>query len=357
MKKIIKPVIPLLIICVAIIINGCKKEANPYSKASSSPSAQGIEPGVGPANTVLTVQGSNIGGVQKIEFSNGNIKAEFNPLMNTESAIIFRVPADAVPGPQDIVFTNDLGITFKVPFSVLGLATITSVSNYNFMTGTELTLTGKNLDDVSQVVFNGTAIDVPIVSKTATTLVISMPATTLPRTTLAITNLAGTSVTSQEFVSLENNFVMFTENWGPGAYNSGVQSWSWGSSAYSSTDFAKSGVNSLRVDYQDGGLSMFLGSDWGGPALNFTDFHVPFPTYLSFWARGAGADVTLIIQPDGGAGAFTASGESTITVLSNTWTYYKIPANFITGKFSRLNIKISGSTNQTVYFDDLIWVK
>ena len=358
MKKIINALpLWLFLFAATITIASCEKEDDPYSEAADNPQANAIAPGQGPANTVLTVTGSNIGGVETISFSNGNIRAEFNPLFNTEGAVIFRVPTEAVPGPQDIVFTNNLGKEFKVAFNVLGLPAITEVSNYNFRASTQLTLTGKNLDDVSAIVLNGTSDAVTIVSKTATSLVITMPATTLAKTKLAITNLAGTSITDQEFVNLDNNFLMFTEDWGPGAYGSGVQSWSWGSNAYASSDFAKSGTKSLRVDYVDGGLSMFLGSDWGSPAKNFTDFHVPFPTYLSFWARAVGSSVTVVIQPDGGAGAFSGAGEQTVTIPADTWTYFKIPAGFITGQFARLNIKISGSTNKTVYYDDLLWVK
>jgi hypothetical protein len=358
MKKIIVRY-TLLILPAALMLfaNSCKKEDDPYSKASSNPVANAVDPGQGPANMVLTVNGSNMGGVASIAFETDNVEASFNPLFNTDNTIIFRVPSDAVPGPQKIIFTNTKGVKFSVNFNVLGLPAITAVSNYNFSTGTQLTLTGKNLNDVTAVTYGTSADVVTIVSKTPTSLVISMPATVQPKGFLAITNLAGTSTTTQEFVSLQNNFIMFTDDWGPGAYNSGVQSWSWGSNAFASTDFAKSGTKSLRVDYVDGGLSMFLGSDWGAPAHNFTDFYTPFPTYLSFWARAVGSDVTVIAQPDGGAGTFNASGEKTITIPADTWTYFKIPANFITGQFSRLNIKISGSTNKTVYYDDVMWVK
>jgi hypothetical protein len=349
----------LITLAVSFILASCKKDLDGSPEQTVGDMSSGtVDPGQGAGGFMVTLSGQGIGDIRSVVFDGNNAPAPFLSTLNTESTLIFRIPDTAAVGDQNIVFTNSAGKTLTVPFKVLGLAKITSVSNYNFSTGTILTLTGLNLDDVTSVLLKGTTTEASIVSKTATQLVIEMPATTVNRATLEITNLAGTSTTTQEFISLNNNFVMFTEDWGPGAYNSGVQSWSWGSSAYGSSDFAKSGTKSLRVDYTDGGLSMFLGSDWGSPTpKNFTDFHSPFPTHLSFWARGAGSEVTVLIRPDGGAGPFNATGEQSVTIPSNVWTYFKIPATFITGQFSRLNIQISGGTNKTVYFDDLIWIK
>lgn len=349
----------LVLLGVSLILASCKKDLDGSPKQSAGDMSSGtVAPNQAAGGFMVTLTGQGIGDIRTIVFDGNNAPAEFLSTLNTETTLIFRVPDTAKVGDQNIVFTNSKGKTLTVPFKVLGLAKIISVSNYNFSPGTILTLTGLNLDDVSKVVLKGSTTEAAIVSKTPTQLVIEMPATTLNRATLEITNQAGTSTTTQEFISLANNFVMFTDDWGPGAYNSGVQSWSWGSSAYGSSDFAKSGSKSLRVDYTDGGLSMFLGSDWGSPTpKNFTDWHTPFPTHLSFWARGAGSDVSIIIRPDGGAGPFNATGSQTVTIPANVWTYFKIPAGFITGQFSRLNFQITGGTDKTVYYDDIMWIK
>jgi hypothetical protein len=201
------------------------------------------------------------------------------------------------------------------------------------------------------------------VSKSKKQLVITMPATSLTRTKLDITNSTGTMTTIQEFVSITNNFIVFADDWGPGAYSAGIQNWSWGCSAYSATNFLKSGTSSLRVDYVDGGLSLFLGCNWAADPnnLTFTTWY-PDRKFFSFWGRAVDADVNITIVPDnpwyGNAwGAPTASGSITVTIPKNEWKYFKIPANTWTGDYSRIDLKIQGSTDKTVYFDDILFIK
>jgi hypothetical protein len=341
-----------------ISLSSCEKDKDGTPDVPAGDMASGsIEPGEAGGGQLITLTGSGIGQIHSIVFEKNNVPAAFQPTLNTASNLLFYVPDTASGGTQNVIFTNAKGKQLVVPFNVLAFPTVSAVSNYNFSEGTEITLTGTNLDDVSKVVFTGTTQEITIVSKARKALVLKMPATSIARAKLDITNVTGKMTTTQEFVSLSNNFQMFTDTWGPGAYNSGVQSWSWGCAAYPSTDFVKSGTHSLRVDYVDGGLSMFLGSDWGNPAKIFTDYHTPFPSFLSFWARAVGSDVTVSIMPDGGAGTFTGAGEQSVSIPAGNWTYFKIPANFLSGKFARLNIKISGSTDKTVYFDDLLWVK
>jgi hypothetical protein len=277
--------------------------------------------------------------------------------LNTESVILFRVPSDAEGGAQNILLTNSEGKTLSVPFNVLAYPQVNTVSNYDFVTGSQITLFGTNLNDVSDVKLTGTSDHATIISKVKTKLVISMPATTVTRATLDITNVTGMRTTTMEFVSITNNFVMYADAWGPGAYNSGVQSWSWGCSVSEVSDQVKTGTKALKVAYVDGGLSLFLGSDWGSPMGVFTDWYSP--TYITFWAKGDGKDVTLQIIPDSPPwdGTYSGGGEKVVSVPADVWTYFKFPASVITGKYGRLDIKISGSTDRAVYFDDLLYVK
>jgi hypothetical protein len=336
----------------------CKKD----SEGRSNPAANKIDPGQGAGGEVITLTGSDLASIQAITFDKGNVPAQFNPNFNTAGAVIFRVPDTANGGAQNIVFTNVDGKSVSVPFNVIALPTITDVSNYDFDTGTEITLTGNNLDDVSSVTINGTTDAATIISKTKKQLTVKMPNTAATIAKLTITNASGTITTNQEFISIKNNFVVFAEDWGPGAYGiGGIQSWSWGSNLSTVSNLAKTGTKSLRVDYTDGALSTFLGCDWGTPNQPFTTFY-PNAKYLTFWAMSVDADVNITIVPDnpwaGDAfGAATATGSKTVTVVKNVWTYFKIPANTYTGGYSRLDFKIDGSTNKTVYYDDILFSK
>jgi len=335
----------------------CKKDSDgsPGAKAGN-PTATAIQPDSAAGGAVITLTGSGLGQMRSIVFSKNNVPATFQPNLNTETSIVFRVPDTAYGGPQNIIFTNVDGKQLSVPFRVIAKPKITGVSNYNFTTGSKLVLTGTNLADVTSVVFTGTSTAITIDSQNRNRMVITMPATTLARSTLDLTNVSGTTTTTEEFVSLENNFIIYADGFGPGAYGSGVQSWSWSTTVSEVTDPVKTGTRALKAEYQNGGLSLFLGSNWGSPQLNFTDFHNPRPRYLSFWARNPGtAPVTILIQPDGGAGSFNATGQASVSLPANDqWTYFKIDYPF-TGNFARLNIRVQ--TNATVFFDDIIWIK
>ena len=247
-------------------------------------------------------------------------------------------------------------------FRVLAYPTVSAASDYNFKEGTQITLTGTNLSDVVSVTLTGTTDQATILSAEKNTLVITMPASNFARATLDIVNATGKMTTTQEFVNIPKSFIAFDDDWGQAAaYGGTVQSWSWGCSAYGYDGMIQSGTKSLRVDYQDGGLSLFLGCNWSTPNLAFTDFFAP--KYLSFWARGEGSDVNITIVPDNPWpgnnmwGGPAATGSKTITINKDVWTYYKIPTNFISGGYSRLDFKIEGSTDKTVYYDNILLVK
>jgi hypothetical protein len=345
----------------ALLCNACKKEAG-----MDNPSANKISPEAGPGGEVLTLTGSDLANIQSIVFERDNVTCLFNPTLNTENAIIFRVPDTASGGSQNIIFTNTKGKQFSVPFNVLAYPRVLEASDYSFVDGTTLELTGLNLEDVTKVVLNGTNDEATVVSKSKKKLVIKMPATSVGRAKLDISNPTGTSTTTLEFIYKPNNFVVFDDDWGKAAaYGGDVQSWSFDCNAYKSTGKIKAGTAALQADYTKGGggLSTFLGCNWAANNSTFSQFYKA--AYLTFWAYTEKEDANITIAPDNpwsGTdmwGAATASGSKIIKVEKDKWTYFKIPTDFITGNYSRLNFKIegSGALTKTVFFDDMLMVK
>ncbi len=354
MKKTLNfSLIFLFLATLSLIPGACRKENSPITKSSSNPKAEAISPALGAANTVLTLRGSGPGDIHSVVFEKDSVSAEFNPIFNTEGALIFRVPTDAVPGQQDIIFHNGAGIEFRVPFNVLGLPTITDVSNYNFTTGTELTLTGKNLDDVSKVILSGSTDEATIVSKTATSLVIAMPATSLYRATLDITNLAGTTATTQEFVSLDNNFKFFTDG-----YDNGEQDASWGDAGFVSTTEKKTGTASFGKNFQKGNWHQ-MGFGWNGIANDNYK-------YLTFWMKGGSVPINFWIftqQTTGGSDPYNNAANK-ITVPANVWTYFKLPIAPLElwkngSTFNQIGWRLQGpdAQDEKIYLDDVMLVK
>lgn len=319
---------------------------------SLSPSAREVSPPQGASNELLTVTGKDLSNVVTIYFDKENVQAGFNPNFNTNEAILFRVPADAVPGDQNIVFINKNGTEFSIPFNVLGFANIISVSNYNFSADEEIVLTGKNLDDVSSVVFANTTTELDIISKTPTTVTVKFPATTLTETALDITNAAGMTRTTQLFVSRDNAFKIFTDNYAPG-----YQDASWGSGGVISTTEFKSGTASVYKDYAAGNWHQ-LGFGWTNTANdNYR--------YLSFWVKGASVNYDLYITTSASASGFASFDANTrVTVPANVWTYFKVPVSTLglwstATEWNQIGWRIQGPDghDERFYLDDVILVK
>lgn len=363
MKAKIHSTIYLLVLLVttAVFVNSCTKGESDGSPSAppGNPQSSGISPDSASNGALVTVTGTGLGDMRSIVFDKENVSAPFYSTLNTETTLLFRVPDTAYGGEQNVIFTNSQGKQLTLPFRVLAYPTVSSATVYDFVEGTEITLTGTNLADVEKVTITGTTDEAEIIAQDKKMLTIKMPATTVSKGTLDITNVTGKMSTTQEFVYVPNNFVAFDDDWGQAAaYGGTVQSWSWGCSAYSYADLKKIGGKSLRVDYTDGGLSLFLGSDWGSPVLKgFSDFYKA--KYITFWARGEAADVNITIVPDNPwpTSGPQGSGSYTFTATKDVWTYYKIPASFISGGYSRLNFKIEGTTGKTVYYDNILLVK
>lgn len=346
------------IVAISLFIS-CRKEVSSVIDASSSPKADSVSPSRAAGNNVLTLTGSGLGDIVSVVFENGNIPVSFNPVFNTDKAMLFRVPDTANGGPQNIIFTNRLGKQFTVPFNVIALPIVNSTSNYNFKAGTEITLTGNNLGDVSKVVLTANpSLEATIVSKSKKELVIRMPATTLFRSTLDITNLTGTITTSLEFVSLVNNFNFFTEG-----FDNGEQDASWGDGGVVSTTQAKSGTISFSKNFQAGNWHQ-MGFGWNNIVNNGY-------TYLSFYMKGGSVDFELWIftqQSPGSSDPFGNANQK-IIVPAKVWTYFKIPVNTLNlwangPGFNQIGWRIKGpgggqvgTGDERLYLDDVMLVK
>ncbi|WP_232074243.1 IPT/TIG domain-containing protein [Spirosoma aureum] len=218
----------VLTVLTAFVISSCEKDTDGSPQiGTGNPVAKALSPDSAAGGTTITLTGSGLGDIRSIVFDKGNVPAGFQPTLNTDNALIFRVPSEVAGGSQNIVFTNSAGRTLTVPFKALAYPTVSDVSNYNFTKGTVITITGNNLDDVTTVAVadsvKGISDAVTIVSKDKKQLVVQMPATTLSRGTLSITNGTGRIRTKQEFINTDKAYQVFTD-----AYGTGFQDGSWG---------------------------------------------------------------------------------------------------------------------------------
>lgn len=266
---------------------------------------------------MLTVQGNGLGSIRSIIFDKNNAPANFYSTLNTDKAILFRIPDTAAGGEQQIVLTNSVGKTLSIPFRVLAYPSVNAVSNYNFTAGSEITLTGLNLADVTSVTFTGTTTEIEIIAAESKSLVIKMPeANTINRAALDITNATGTITTLQEFVSLDNAYQIFADSYGDGWGDN-----SWGDGGKISTEIFKTGTASVGKKYAKGNWHLIGFANWWPGAAKNAAYK-----FLTVWIKGGSTDQTLYLTGDKRSAGFGNGDRTTpLNVPANVWTYFKIP--------------------------------
>lgn len=310
---------------------------------------------------LLVIDGKNIGGVKKV-FFNG-YDAAFNPTYNTDNSLIIRLPGEAPTGANVdnklrlVTFQGEASFDFKI----IAKPTIYETDKITFGADRgDITLKGKNFEDVSSVMFTGTKTEVTVVSKTKDkigneTMTLRFPTTNLSQVTLDITNTSGTITTkSMEFVNADNALVVFGEDFLQDYANN-----SWGDPLIINSEQAFAGKKSLSKSYAGGNWHLAAFSNWW-PSLEYNaDFK-----YISFAIKGASVPIDLWIQSDAskiGFGEF--EDKNKITVAANVWNYYKIPLADIdfwsTGKvLKQFGWRVKGpDKTQVLYFDDVMFIK
>jgi hypothetical protein len=340
-------------------LTSCEKDTDGRPQIGpGNPVATKIMPDSAAGGTAVTLMGTGLGDIRTIVFEKQNVPAGFQPTLNTDGALIFRVPSEAAGGMQNVIFTNSAGQSVTVPFKVLAFPTVSAVSDYDFTKGTVITITGNNLDDVTAVAvadtIKGISDAATIVSKAKKQLVVQMPATKLTRGTLAITNGTGRIRTKQEFTNIDQAYQVFTDTYGTGFVDG-----SWGDAGTITTKEFKAGTASATKTYQKGNWHLINFANWTG--LSYS----PDYMYITGWIKGASADYSLYLTTDASVGGFGGTDEKNrIDVKAGTWTYFKLKLSDIdfwsTGKtLKQVAFRIKGPEKQdeTFYFDNIMLVK
>lgn len=344
-----------------LAVSSCTKDTDgsPQIKAGN-PVATALMPDSAAGGALLTLTGTGLGDIRSIMFEKGNVPTGFQTTLNSENAILFRVPTDVLGGKQNIILTNSAGTTLTVPFKALAYPTVTSVSNYDFTKGSVITLTGNNFDDVTAVAVadsvKGISDAATVVSKSKTQLVVQMPATTLNRGTLSITNSTGRMRTKQEFVYIDKAYQIFTD-----AYGAGYQDASWGDAAVVSTKEFATGTASIGKNFQKGNWHLIGFANWSASAIPYSAEY----TYVTGWIKGGSADYSLYLTTDASKAGFGGFADANkINVKAGVWNYFKLKLSDIdfwsAGKtLKQVGFRIQGPNGQdeTFYFDDFLLVK
>ncbi|HZY35024.1 MAG TPA: hypothetical protein VFE53_00155 [Mucilaginibacter sp.] len=334
----------------------------------------------GNLGNLYVVNGTNLGATTKLAINGVNVY--FNRGLISDHSIIFTIPTNipyVQPQPNTLVITTLYG-TATYKFTVLPPPpTITAVSDFDFFSSSQITLTGKGFASVSAVKLRATNDPLTVVSQNDSTLVLQFPATTAAtESTLLFTYTSGSNANAQTastatFDDLDNAYTIFYKSSFQNSW--GDNSWSGPSGAQTGTPHAYSGTKSLEATYPAGAWQIEGWANWY-PSIAYD----PSYKYLSFWVKGGVAKHTLVLvgnQMAGGYGQVQNANAYTaqlITVPPGVWTYFKIPLsptqastnpNFLAfwnngspaAEMGFFLQGMSGDVNETMYFDEVAFIK
>lgn len=343
MKNLLNSLHKTILVFIAtglIGLSSCKKDKADKQEAHGNPQVTQLVPNIGPGNELLTLTGTDIGEIRTIVFENGNVPAAFNPVFNTAQALLFRVPDTANGGAQNIIFTNVDGKSFKVPFTVIALPSVTTAYPTDFETNSIITLTGNNLESVSSVKLNGTSTSATVVTAEKKKLVIRMPASTVTSCKLDITNTSGSMTTTQVFTNLDQAYAIFRDGLAAGWDN-----WSWSLNITNSSTNIINGTASMKAEYTGA---------WGGMQLHAnTPVNLTPYKFVTFWIKGADVNKNMKFN-------LNWANDQTLLIPANVWTYYKIDLDIFKNagvtNFDTFVMQIHDDP-KTLYLDNVILVK
>lgn len=326
----------LLFLSFIILLSACKKE-----EEVPTPVISLITPENPAGGDVITITGKGLEKIETIVFDNGNVPASFNPVFNTGTAILFRVPDTAFGGEQNIILTNYGGKQASVAVNVIALPTISSIFPTDFSEGSTVTINGNNLETTMRVTLvGGSGGEAAIVSAERNKLVITMPASNAAKVKLKIENSSGEREPDITLINLNEAFSIFTEgSWA-------MDNWSWGGVYTNSTNEAITGTESLQAN--------MVGNSWGAlslhadPAINLSDY-----TEIAFWIKGGANDVTFSVMLNWSEAidAFVPAGK---------WSYFKFPLqrwkSVGVNALNDLIYQVKGD-GELVYFDNIVLLK
>lgn len=331
----------------------------------------------GKLGNYYAILGTNLGSATSIAIN--GVSIYFNRALNSDKALIFSLPSTVPytqPQSNAIVVTTLYGkVTYK--FTTLPPPpTVTTVSDYDFTANSQITLTGKGFASVTAVKLKSTSDVVTILSQNDSTLVMKMPASTATESALLFTYTSGSNTGAQAlspviFNDLDNAYVIFNKN-------SFQNSWadnSWSGPSGVSTNATFSGTATISANYPAGGWQVEGWANWY-PSVDYN----PDYKYLTFWVKGGTVPHTLVLVGDqmkGGYGQVqntNAYAAQLVTVPAKVWTFFKIPlapsqsstnpgflnfwANGSPAKQLGFFLQgMSGDVNETMYFDEVAFIK
>jgi predicted amino acid-binding ACT domain protein len=312
-----------------------------------------FSPTNGPVGTEVTVTGSDFTGVTDVLF-NGLSATSLNIDSDTELRAV--VPAGASSGKIRVIHP-DSTVESAGDFTVIDPPSIASFSPASGVTGTEVTISGSNLADVTDVFFNGTRADILVVdSDSEVQAQVPSGAST---GTISLSNASGSDTSSSDFIVLQ---VPGIASFSPTSGSVGTEVTITGSEFTGVTDVLFNGLSasSLNID-SDTQLRAVVptGASSGklqvvhpdGTVESSADFTVILPPSIISFTPTSGQTGTEVIiigsdLDDIDAVLFNGVPAASFVIDSNTQLRAQVPNNASTGVIEVSNAAGNALTTQ-----------
>ena len=297
--------------------------------------------------TNVTINGTDLDLTTKV-FFNGVSAAVTTFVSQSATQLVVKVPAGATKGKVTLEAASGVQTKSTVDLDVL-LPVITGISPNPIDPGTNLTITGTNLDLVTSVTFQNAAAVTTFISQTANQLVVKAPTgITRGKVTLGVLNstltvqstdiLEVVGAVPPPTIALPFYTDAVTSNW-----NGWIGGGWGGTSDRNNTSPVREGTKSVAINYVGGwGSPLQL----GGASVNLA----PYTTFKISIYGGVGTNGKRINIGINGGDSYT------ITLVEGRWTDYAIPISSLTSATTLNEIWIkeyNGTGGFTIYVDAL----
>lgn len=319
------------------------------------PVAASFSPNPVKHNTNVTITGTDLDLVTQVLIT-GSSKAITSFVSQSATQLVVKIDSFATKGKVTLVPASGVASVSATDLDV-AMPTISGMSPNPVAIGSNVTITGTNLDVVKSVRFVGVPAEVStFVSKTATQLVVAVPAGALTgKATLTILN-SGLSVQSANDLQISGSsvapIIVYDD-----ALNSGWAQWGGWSTALqdmNNTEQPSTGSKAFKVTYSStdayGAVQLHPNSTFAFPPAGYTKLKISV-------YGGAGATATsqiAIYMKD--ATDPTDAQKVKLTLVPGSYTTYTIPLTSFSNnpaKVTEFVIQNYGTAGMTVYIDDI----